>query len=500
MPQDQAAMPPTLPPTNPPVLTPDGGSKRPAWMMPTLAAALVVLVAAAGVGAFLLWGPEDGGGGGNPPVARTSGEGTASPSATGVSVDVCSMLPKDEADRLVPGATVEKRSREDDYTINFSCNWLNNRISYGEYWRSREIDVKINQHKGEGTKTGRAMAQNSYEADYRGGKYRETAKPELDPDEKEYISPVKDIPNVGDGAFAQYTWRRSGKLLWYAYGTAYARVGDMTIEVKYQAGQQRKDAAILSNETAQAVTEENAIREVSGLIVHFAKGVAEWQRKHPDVLAQADPTPTATTPSTPAPTATPTPSPTVLASFPAECAAVTDTALKLVPDAETRARGTQVGDDNQTECRWLNRNLPAGEGKIKIRSALITVHRFTNRAGAEDVGAAKDFYATDRGRAKGTAESTIGFITWGKLTDIKGLGDEAFKQYVQHRGGDVAASSGSYVIRKGSMVISVDYSGHQRPEKAEMNAPNVEMMSEKEGFESALTLAKAYLATLSSGG
>ncbi|MEV4798749.1 hypothetical protein AB0K18_01945 [Nonomuraea sp. NPDC049421] len=475
------------------------GPQRPSWLMPTLAAALVVLVAATGVGLFLLYGnKDDEGGGGTPPVAGTS-SASGSPSAAGVGVDVCSMLPKDEADRLVPDATVDKRSRDSDYTVNFSCNWTNRRISFGEFWRNREIDVKVDQHKPDGVKTGRAMAQNSYEADYRSGKYRETAKPTLDEDEKEYISPVKDIPNVGDSAFAQYTWRRSGKMLWYAYGTAYARVGDMTIEVKYQAGQQRKDARILTNESAQAVTEENAIREVSGLVVHFAKGVAEWQRKHPDVLAQAEPSATPTAPPSRSPSSTPTPSPTVLASFPADCGAVGGTAVKLVPDATTRARGNKIGDDDRTECRWLNLDLPDGEGRKKVRSALITVHRFTNRAGAVDEPAAKEFYATDRGRSAGSAESSLGGITWGKLTDVKGLGDQAHRQYVQSRVGDVSAGSGSYVIRKGAVVIEVDYTGHQRPENAEKNAPNVVLMPEEEAFEGALTLAKAYLNVLDGG-
>ncbi|WP_043638389.1 hypothetical protein [Nonomuraea candida] len=465
--------------------------KRPAWLMPTLAAALVVLVAAAGVGAYFVYGR--GAGTGTTPVAGPSSSPPAQRSAADAAApDVCGMLPAAEVDRLVPDATIARSARNGDYTIDFRCNWINQRISYGDFWRSREIDVKVAQHRGEGAKTGRAVAQNAYELDYRHGKYRETAKPSLDPGEKEYLSPVKDLPGVGDSAFAQYTWRRDDKLLWYAFGTARARVGDMTIEVRYQAGQQRKDAQILTNESAQAITEENAIREVSGLIGHVAKGVAAWQAQHPDVLAKVEPSAAATV--SPSPRATP--SPTVLASFPADCAAVTETATRLVPEPVTRARGTTVGADSQTECRWLNRELPGGEGITKIRSALITVHRFTNRAGAVDEPAAKAFYATGYGRARNTAESSIGGVTWGKLTRTEGLGDEAYRQYVKSRSGEVSAGSGSVIIRTGAVVVEVDYSGHQRPAAEATDSPKVVLIPEKEAMDGALTLAKAYLAAL----
>nr|SBO94473.1 hypothetical protein BN4615_P3989 [Nonomuraea gerenzanensis] len=454
--------------------------------MPTLAAALVVLVAAGGVGAYFLYGRLSGG---SAPTGTASSSPAKQPATAAAPPDLCAMLPKEEAERLVPGAAVATSSRDGDYTVNFGCNWINQRISFGEFWRSREIDVKVEQHKGERAKTGRAMAQTSYEMEYRGGRYGETAKPSLDPDEKQYVSPVKDVPGVGDAAFAQYTWRRSGKLLWYAYGTAYARVGDMMVKVRFQAGQQRKDAQILSNQTMQAVTEENAIREVSGLVAHFAKGLADWQAKHPGVLVKAEPTAAATV----SPTTSATPSPTVLASFPADCQAVTEAATRLVPEPTTRARGTSVGDDDQTECRWLNRELSGGPGVTKIRSALITVHRFTNRAGEVDEPAAKAYYASVYGRTKTTAESAIGSISFGAVSEVKGLGDQAFQQFVKSRSGEVSASSGSVTVREGSYVIVVDYSGHQRPEGEATDSPKVTLMPEKEAMAGALALAKAYL-------
>ncbi|MEQ4716431.1 hypothetical protein [Nonomuraea sp. B19D2] len=483
MPPPRPNQPPTLPPMPPPP------PRRPAWLLPTLAAALVVVVAAGGVGVYVV--VEKVSGAAKPPTARSAAPSQSATTAA-AGPDVCAMLPEEEADRLVPDATVSKRSKDGDYTVDFICNWKNDRISFGEFWRSREIDVRIEQHKGDGAKTGRAMAQNSYEVEYQGGKYRETAKPSLDPGDKEYISPMKDIPGVGEGAFAQYTWRRGGKLLWYSYGLAHARVGDVTIEVKFQAGQQRKDAQMLSSEGTQSITEENAIREVSGLVGHFAKGVAAWQKQHPNVLAQAEPSQATTTPS-----ARPTPSPTVLAEFPADCAAVTEVATRLVPQPTTRARGTEAGADAQTECRWLNLDLPGdGEGAKKIRSALITVHRFTNRAGTADETAAKSYYASEYSGDKHMAESSMGGISWGKLTDVKGLGDQAYQQFIQNRHSEVSASTGTVLMRKGSVAVRIDYSGHQRPKDEPTNSPKVQFMPQKEAMDGVLALARAYMGQL----
>ncbi|MFG6193684.1 hypothetical protein [Nonomuraea sp. JJY05] len=485
-PTQPPAQPPTLPPMPPP---PPPPPRRPAWLLPTLAAAIVVLVAMGGVGAYFVVGKVSRTS--QPPAAQTERPSRAASSGP-VRLDVCAMLPAEETDRLVPDATVTRYSSEGDYTVAFNCKWENRRISFGDFWRTREIDVRIDQHKADGAKTGRAMAQNSYEVDYGGDKYAATAKPSLKPDEKEYISPIKEIQGVGDAAHAQYTWRRSGKLLWYSYGQANARVGDMTIEIKYQAGQQRKDAAILTNETAQSITEDNAIREVSRLAGFFTKGMAAWQAQHPNVLAEPEPSQPPASPSAKA-----TPEPTVLAAFPAECGAVTEVATRLVPGPTTRARGIEVGSDAQTECRWLNLDVPgAGEGTKKIRSALITVHRFTNRAGAADESAARTYYASQRGGDKNFEGSSMGGISWSKIIDLKEMGDQAYQQFIRNRHSEVSASTGTVLTRKGSVVVRIDFSGHQRPEKEPANSPKVEFMPQKEAMDGAVTLAEAFMAQL----
>ncbi|MFG1944687.1 hypothetical protein [Nonomuraea sp. NPDC048826] len=449
-----------------------------------------------GAGGYLVYGQLTGD---DAPVATQPQTGpTATATATGASAgkapaagpDACAMLPKEEAERLVPGATVVKGSRDHSSAITFTCNWLNHRISYGEFWREREIDVKINQHLGDGAKTGRTMAQNSYEFDYGGAKYRETAKPTPSKGDKEYISPVKDIPGVADGAYAQYTWRRSGDMLWYSFGQAYARVHDMTIEVKFQAGQRRKDAQILTSESVQSITEANAIREVTGLIKHFAKGVADWKAKHPNVVAQPYPT------TTSSPQATPTPSPSELKIFPAACETLTPAATGLVPKPVIRARGAEVGNDTQTECRWLNLDVPGVAGTTRVRSVLITVHSFANRAGVADKTAAGSYYSTRRAGSNTTENSSLDGIVFGDVKDVKGVGEAAHQGYLQTRRGDVHAGSASVMVRQGPLVVEVDFAGADRPKGKPANAPEVVMLPEKEAREGALKMAKAFMAAL----
>ncbi|MDA0635429.1 hypothetical protein OUY22_18560 [Nonomuraea sp. MCN248] len=468
---------------------PSGRPRRRGWLLPTLAAGAVVLVGG-GAGGYLVYGQLAGDTGPTVPVQRQTGPDASTGTEPAAGPDACAMLPPEEAERLVPGATVVKGSREHDTAVTFTCNLVNQRISYGEFWRNREIDIKVNQHFGDGAKTGRTMAQTSYEFEYGSAKYRETAKPTPSKGEKEYVSPVKDIPGVGDGAYAQYTWRRSGEMLWYSYGQAFARVHDMTIEVKYQAGQQRKDAQVLSSKTTQSITEENAIREVTGLVEHVAKGVADWKARNPNVVAQPYPTTTST------PDATPTPSPTQLRIFPAACESITPDATELVPRPVTRARGVEVGNDTQTECRWLNLDVPGVAGKTRVRSVLITVHSFTNRAGVADKTAAGSFYATRRGQSNGTEHSTIGGITFGAVRDIRGVGESAHGSYVQTRQGEVHAGSASVMARQGSLVVIVDYAGAERPKGKPADAPEVEMLREKEARDGALKMARAFLAAL----
>ncbi|WP_157244445.1 hypothetical protein [Nonomuraea typhae] len=472
-------------PTMPPAPQPPRRRGRGRLIAAVAGAVVVVLVAGAAV--LVLTGRLSPLPGGQPGGARSSAPVAKGKPAAPPTLDVCAMVPKTEAERLVPGApaTGDSRDAADSGTVTFTCSWVNRRISYNEFWRSRELDIRVEQHKGEGAKTGRAMAQSIYELDYGGAKYRETAKPESREDEKEYISPMREIQGVGEGAFAQYTWRRSGDLLWYSFGEAQARNGDMTVKIKFQASQQPKDAKMLSNEGTKSITEENALREVTQLLTHVVKGVSTWQAANPDVLARAKPKPTAT--PTPAPSQ-PSASPTVLAAFPVLCEKVSATALQLVPEGEKRARALEEGKEQQTECRWLNRELPLSGGGHKLRSALVTVHEFADRAGGPDQGAAKGMYAQKRG-----ANQDLGFggIFWGKMAEIKGLGDAAFHQYVTIKKGDIHSGTGTIVLRRGATVLVVDYSGVDVPKGATADSGDAKLVTEQEGRAGALKLARA---------
>ncbi|MFI6477862.1 hypothetical protein ACIBH1_08030 [Nonomuraea sp. NPDC050663] len=487
MPQQPYYQPPTQPPTQP------QPQRRRGWILPVGAAVVVVLVGG-GVGGYLwLENRSTSSPAGTPDVVDVKTSQAPAAAVAAAPPDVCTMLPKQEVERLVPDATVRGDSRESDYTVNFDCTWENLNISFGEYTRSRTIEVKIDQHKADGAKTGRAMAEQSYDFDYTSARYRETHKPTLKPGEKDYSSSVTDIPGVGDGAYAQYTWRRD-KVLAYAYGQAFGRVGDMTIEVRFQAGQQRKDALVLTNDTKQSITEANAVREVSGIIGHVAKGLADWQAKHPGALAS--PKPAATT----SPSARPTPSQSTLAAMPPLCQAASEAATALVPDAQLRTRALEDGNDRQTECRWLTQNGPASAGMKRLASVMITIHDFANRAGTADPVSAKGFYTKKYGSAK-LMQDFIGDkrMTWGPLTDHKGLGEAAFSQYLGDRKNEFFNGGTNLFVRKGALVIEISYAGAVLPVDAANNSPKVKIFEPKEADAGAMTIAKAVEAYLKGG-
>lgn len=482
---------PTQPPSPPP--------KRRGWVLPVVAGGAAVVLIAGGAGAFLLYGrPTAADEPAKPtPVSPSAGvtasaTGSATAPAAAPTLDACAMLPPAEAERLVPGATVDKRSRDSDYAVVSSCDWTNRRISYGEFWRSREIRINVSQYRPDGPKTGRAEAQQAHEAERGFFSYKATSKDkDAKPGEKNYYSPLKEYAGVGDGAFGQYTWRRD-KLLWYSFGEGRVRVDDLVIEVHYQASQQRKEAKLLTNESVQSVSEENALREVGVLLTHLAKAAAEWKKAHPAVLATVAPS------ASPSPSPAPTPSstPTVLAQMPEACKRMAPAMIKLVPGATERARGNDAVGVKETECRWLNLKAPAGQGRRGIRSALVTVQVFSNRAGAGDPTAALSAYSTELSGAVGMAESSLGGFTWGKVDKPQGLGDAAFVQYRVDRKNAVFNGAADVVVRKGFTVIQASFSGAEMGADEPTNSPKVEVLGEKEARAAAMTVAKEMLAAL----
>ncbi|WP_431893034.1 hypothetical protein [Nonomuraea sp. bgisy101] len=483
---------PSAPPPPPP--------KRRSWVLPTVAAGAAVVLIAAGAGAFLLYARPTAADQPATPTSKATPVETASPSdvpSAAPALDVCAMLPAAETERLVPAATVDKRSRDADHAVYSSCDWTNRRISYGEFWRSREIKVSIAQHKPDGPKTGRTQAQQSHDAErgFFAYKANNPKKDDAKPGEKDYYSPVKEYAGVGDGAFGQYTWRRD-KLLWYSFGEGRARVDDLIIEVRYEASQQRKDTKILSNESTQSVSEENALREVGILLTHLAKSAAEWKRAHPDQLAKAEPSSSPSAPPKPTPSSTPT----VVAQLPPACKRMSPAMTKLVPGATERARANDVAGVKESECRWLNLNASAGEGRRRIRSALLTIQVFSNRAGAGDPTAALSRFSTKIGNARSTEGSSFGGVTWGKIEKVKGLGDDAYIQYWVDKKNAVFNGSADVVVRLGPTVIHASFAGADLGADEPTNSPKVKVLGEKEARDGAMIIAKEILTSLAQPG
>ncbi|MEV2266226.1 hypothetical protein [Nonomuraea africana] len=489
---------PAQPPAPPPP------PRRRAWVLPTVAAGVAVVLVGGTAGAYLLYGRPASS---DEPAKPTPATGAPTPPATtqpaaAATLDVCSMLPTAEADRLVPQATVDKRSRDAQYAVYSYCTWTNRRISHGEYWRSRQISVNIAQYRPSGPKTGRAEAQAMHESEL--GFYTFKAKNEptdekKEPGEKDYHSQVKHYPGVGDSAYGQYTWRRD-KMLWYSFGEGRARVDDMIIQVKYEASQQRKDAEFLSAESTQSISEENALREVGVLLTHLAKGAAAWKAAHPGELAQVAPSPTQTSTPTPATKPTPSASPTVVAQLPPACRRIAPAMTKLVPGATERARAGTADGAKETECRWLNLKVPSGKDRRRILSAMVTIQVFTNRAGAGDPAAAKSSYATKLGSAQSTANSQLGGLSWGKIEKLDDLGDDAYVQYWTDRQNAVFNGSGDVLVRMGPALIRASFSGAELGVDEPTNSPKVKLLGEKEAREGALTVARAIVASLSESG
>jgi hypothetical protein len=460
-----------------PPTVPRRQARRPGWLVP-VAAAVAVVLAGGVTGGYVLLSREE-----EPAPAPA-------PPAKAVALDVCTMIPKEETERLVPEAVLTSSSREltGGGARTFTCGWKNDRISHNEYWRSREIEVDVQQHPGKGAKTGRAVAQQMYESGHLSARYAESAKPSVKKGEKSYYSPVKQLPGVGDGAYAQYTFHRDD-VLWYSFGEAKARVGDMTVEIRFQAGQQPKEATMLTNKGMASITEENAIREVSGLAVHVAKGVAAWQAGNPDLLAELRPS------ATVSPGRAAEAGPTPLAAFPPLCQGVRPLALRLVPGGEPRARGLRAGGDEQTECRWMSKKIPAPGGGTKVRSAFVVVHRFTNRAGADDTGAAKGFYSEQRG----APELEVNGISLGEKRDLAGLGEAAYRQYRTVRSGLLRTGTGIVTFRKGAVVVEAEFIGADIPKGEALTTPKAVLLREDEAHDGALALAKAFLDGLGAG-
>ncbi|WP_285707971.1 hypothetical protein [Microtetraspora sp. NBRC 16547] len=461
--------------------------RRRSKVVPAVAAA-TALVAAGAVTAFFVFRDRSG------DAARPAGT-ASSPRATLAAPDACAMPRRATVERLVPQAQSNRDTRdrrEDTGYISWICTLRNDNFSFGEYVRSRSIEIKVTRYDADGERTALRVARDFYDAELTSGKYAESHSTK-----ENYSSKVRTLPGVGEEAFARYTWARDAKSNRYSYGQGFGRVGDIVIELKYEARQQRKDAPIFSTESVQGVTEENALREVSVLLGEVAASVSAWRDRggasSTGSGTDAGGGSTATGPiPTPAasPSAVPSASPSEIA-LPDTCSQVSPVALRFAPGATPKATQTQDGASTRVECKWLNRDLTAG-AKSRLRGVFVTVQRFTNRVGAEDPQGAKNRFIDQRAEGRKWAGSGItDSLFWYKSADVAGLGDAAYQQYRTNRTPTVHAGIGQVAVLYGPAVITVDYYGADRPKGAPLNSARSTLMRGKEGLAGAMAVARA---------
>ncbi|MBO3752881.1 hypothetical protein J5X84_43105 [Streptosporangiaceae bacterium NEAU-GS5] len=465
-----------------------GGGRR--WLIPAAAVVVLIVMVVAAVALVRTTA-------GKKPAAANPAANAEAPPV----LDACALIDAATADRLVPRATITRGGRDQLSEFgerSWTCSWRNDKISFGEFLRSRSVELTVARHYNMGHNTAVKQARISYDGDLNQSRYTETAT-----DKEVYYSKVRTLSGVGDQAHAQYTWHRK-TLFPFAFGEAWSRAGDLTVEIKFQAGQQRKDAAILTGDTLQAVTEQNALREVSGLITTVVNGAVAWRGGHgapaattgsgalrAGVTPAASPTPTVGASGGPSPSPSPTPIP-----LPDACVFVSARALALVPHAATKSTGTETGGTTTSTCRWLNTELPAGQGKRAIRSLFITMEYFTDRAGSPSSSVAHDAYVNKLSNSKQWQGSGFGGIFWGKVKFIKGLGAEAYQQYTSNKTQTVHAGTGSVVVRLGTMVVTIDFSGAQLPDKAPINSPKAVLIDSDEALTAARTVSDELIPSL----
>ncbi|NAS21342.1 hypothetical protein GT755_06545 [Herbidospora sp. NEAU-GS84] len=471
--------------TQPGWAQPPGPPTRNKWLWPLIAAVVVLVVAGGTFVFFQTTGGEETPQTAPPPKTGASPEasGAAPPAAgddpKGTDFDVCSMLDPEQTERLVPAAKIDMRmSDERDSTlvsyVRWTCEWTNRNISYGEYNRQRQITVNVARYEAIGDTTADKAATIQFDGEKR--QYDYTAS--VSNDERYYSKPQV-FTGIGEAAVAQYQWTREDDYR-YAFGTGMGRVGNITFDVKYEASQQHKEADVLTNDTKQSITEENAIREVKALLTQLAQSAEAWYAKKPLPFAGK---------ARPTPTPTPSPSPVKIA-LPPNCVTMNPVAARLVPKTEGLAQQLTEGKAKLTECQWWNDAMPVEGGKVRWRNLRIGIREFPNAEMAR-------FYLVDeRGKSRGTAGSKIGGIQWSKIQKIPGLGTDNYGQAIRQQ--TETAYSGAYEVKvmQDKFVVTVLFGGADRPAGTEINNTGAVLMPLPEAAAGAKEMAAGLLGTL----
>ncbi|GLW07375.1 hypothetical protein Misp01_25050 [Microtetraspora sp. NBRC 13810] len=450
---------------------PGGGRRGPSWLVVILVAALAWT--GGSVVTYLVVGDDE--------TVTTAPPAAPSPAATSgmnLDVDVCVLLDPEETERLVPQADIDSHTNGDRSTlasyVTGTCTWANRDISYKDVTRMREVSLTVTRHEAIGTTTAARAAVTRYN-----GALREYEYGAKNSTKEQYSSKVTSFPGIGEQAIGRYQWTRQESRR-DAFGQGAARIGNITFEVKYQAGQRHKEAELFSTDTVQNVTEENALREVRNLLTQAAASITAWQGGKPLPYAGKE---------RPMPTPTPTPSPTPVAP-PRECLAVKPLAANLVPGAAGRAVGSQEGGVRVTQCQWWDDKLPVKPGTVRWRNLRIESRAFP------DADSARYFLIDQRGGLKFNANSEIGGIAWGKVERPGGLGQDAFGFTIEQRT-DTAKFGGYHLyVLHGKTVVFLIYGGADRPAETPINAGKATLMDVQEARKGAMSVMRTVVDTL----
>ncbi|WP_433500368.1 hypothetical protein ACQP1K_08780 [Sphaerimonospora sp. CA-214678] len=451
-------------------------SRRRGWVIPSVAITAVLAVAG---GTFAVMKVRDGGVSPAPAAtaAAASPAVTSSAAADLSKTDACAMLDPAETGRLVPAAKIDSSMRDnrDDAIVSYvrwTCSWVNRDISYKDKRRSREITVNVSRYEGLGNTTAEKAARIQFDGELKQYRYQEKVSTK-----ERYYSKAKEFAGIGEQAAAQYQWTRE-KDYWYSFGQGVGRVGNVVFQVKYEANQKDKEAAIFSTETTQSITEENALREVENLLGQLGKSVTAWRS------GQAMPFK-----PRPKPSPTPSPKPTLIA-LPEPCVSVRSQVETLVPKTEGVAARSVEDGATVTQCQWWNDKLPIGQGKVRWRNLRINVYAFA------DADSARYRFIDERAKAKTTASSGIGGIRWGKLRKLPGFGQDSFGQAIRQRTDTAQSNRYEIYVLDGTKVVWVLFSGSDRPENTPINAPDSLLMDSKEAAAGARSVTRTVLGAL----
>ncbi|GIH92340.1 hypothetical protein ACFFMN_04700 [Planobispora siamensis] len=444
------------------------------WLVPAVAG-VTALAATGGVALYMVNRPGETRG----PASSAASPAVPAAASPSGPIDACATIDSAESDRLVPQAKITEatndRRTSEFPSITWSCSWQNLDYSFGEYSRSREISVEITQHLGHKGETADTVSRKQYGIDLQSSRYSATH-----PLKDSYFSDVVPVAGAGDEAHSQYTWYK-GKSQ-NAFGQGFSRVGDLTIKVKYQAGQVRKDLPLFTTTGKKSVNEENALREIKLLLTQVSQSAAAWRQGRPYARATPSPTPT------PTPTVTPTPVPIAM---PKACAAVEPIATPLIPGAKAAFERTQDGGKTITTCRWNNREIPAAKGRLGLRTVYISITQFTNRAGSPDFGAAKQYYIDLRAKAKQWEGSGFQGLFYYKVNEPEGWGDGGHYQYRKNRTPSAHVGVADSAVRIGTTVIEVTHGGSERPKNTPINYAKSVLMPQKQAVAGVLPVTEA---------